>query len=261
MGSSREQAGLWAPGARDWADYNEPTCTPFYEAVLDAAGVGEGTNLLDVGCGGGFAMMLAALRGATVSGLDATSSFVEIAQERVPAASLSVGNLEDRLPFEAGTFDVVTAFNSIQFVDDPIAAVKNMSQVTKPGGLISVVVWGPAEQCESAIMFREMGPLMPAPPVDAPTPIAWSENGRLQWLATSAGLTPLTVTDVANPLIYPDFATALRTQLSSGPAQNAIRHSGLPAVRGALARAFARSRTPDGVYRQENVFRYLVARV
>ncbi len=156
---------------------------------------------------------------------------------------------------------MVTAFNSIQFVDDPIAAVKNMSQVTKPGGLISVVVWGPAEQCESAIMFREMGPLMPAPPVDAPTPIAWSENGRLQWLATSAGLTPLTVTDVANPLIYPDFATALRTQLSSGPAQNAIRHSGLPAVRGALARAFARSRTPDGVYRQENVFRYLVARV
>ena len=71
MGTSKEQAELWAPGARDWADYNEPTCTPFYEAVLDATGVGEGTNLLDVGCGGGFAILLAALRGATVSGLDA----------------------------------------------------------------------------------------------------------------------------------------------------------------------------------------------
>jgi SAM-dependent methyltransferase len=261
MGSSNAQAELWAPGARDWADYNEPTCTPFYEAVLDATGVGEGTNLLDVGCGGGFALLLAALRGATVSGLDAASAFVEIARERVPTASLSVGNLDDPLPFDAGTFDVVTAFNSIQFVADPLTAVKNMIQVTKPGGLISVVVWGPAEQCESAIMFREMGPLMPAPPTDAPTPIAWSEDGRLQWLATSAGLTPLTVTDVPNPLIYPDLATAVRTQLSSGPAQNAIRHSGLPAVRGALARAFARSRTQDGIYRQENMFRYLVARV
>ncbi len=52
-----------------------------------------------------------------------------------------------------------------------------------------------------------------------------------------------------------------RTQLSSGPAQKAIRHSGLPAVRGALTRAFAGSRQPDGTYRQDNVFRYLVARV
>jgi ribosomal-protein-alanine N-acetyltransferase len=54
--------------------------------------------------------------------------------------------------------------------------------------------------------------------------------------------------------------TAVRTQLSSGPARAAIRHSGLPATRGALTRAFAGSRKPDGTYRQENMFRYLVAR-
>jgi hypothetical protein len=52
----------------------------------------------------------------------------------------------------------------------------------------------------------------------------------------------------------------VRTQLSSGPARAAIRHSGLPATRGALTRAFAGSRKPDGTYRQENMFRYLVAR-
>ncbi len=163
----RQEAEQWAPGARDWADYNEPTCTPFYAAVLDAT-VGEGTNLLDVGCSGGFAILLAALRGARVSGIDAVSSFVDIAQERVPAASLSVCDIEDPLPFEPGTFDVVTTFNSIHYVYDPVAAVKNMSQVTKPGGLISVVVWGPPEQRESAIMFREMGPLKPPPPTDPP---------------------------------------------------------------------------------------------
>jgi hypothetical protein len=60
---------------------------------------------------------------------------------------------------------------------------------------------------------------------------------------------------VPNPLIYPDLATAVRTQLSSGPARAAIQHSGLPAVRGALTRAFAGNRKPDGSYRQENVFR------
>src|SRR3954453_23926740 len=126
MGTSREQAELWAPGARDWADYNEPTCTPFYEAVLDATGVGEGTTLLDVGCGGGFALLLAARRGATVSGIDATPALLDIARERVPGASLAVGDLEDALPYETGAFDVITAFNSVQFAADPVAAVKTM---------------------------------------------------------------------------------------------------------------------------------------
>ena len=141
MGTGKEQAELWGPGARDWSDYNEPMCTPFYEAVLDATGVGAGTALLDVGCGGGFALLLAARRGATVSGIDATPALLDIARERVPAASLAVGDLEDPLPFDAGAFDVVTAFNSVQYAADPVAAVKNMSQLVtarrarQPAGL------------------------------------------------------------------------------------------------------------------------------
>jgi SAM-dependent methyltransferase len=260
MGTGKEQAELWGPGARDWSDYNEPMCTPFYEAVLDETQVGPGTTLLDVGCGGGFAMLLAASRGATVSGIDATPALLDIVHERVPGASLAEGDLEDPLPFDAGEFDVVTAFNSVQYAADPVAALKNMSHVTKPGGLISVVVWGPPAQCESGVLFTELGPLLPPAPPDAPGAIAWSQDGQLEQLAATAGLTPLAVKDVPNPLIYPDLATAVRTQLSSGPARAAIQHSGLPAVRGALTRAFAGSRKPDGSYRQENVFRYLVAR-
>jgi len=234
-------------------------CTPFYEAVLEAAGVGLGTRLLDVGCGGGFALLLAARRGATVSGLDATPALLDIAAERVPGAVLTAGDLEDELPFGAGTFDVVTAFNAVQYAGDPAAALRGMARVTRPGGLIAVVVWGPPAQCESGVMFRELGPLLPPAPPDAPGAVAWSEDGQLEELAAAAGLVPVTVADVPNPLIYPDLATAVRTQLSSGPARAAITHSGLPAVRGALTRAFAGSRKPDGSYRQDNLFRYLVA--
>ena len=260
MGTGKEQAELWGPGARDWSDYNEPMCTPFYAAVLDAAEVGPGTALLDVGCGGGFAMLLAAGRGATVSGIDATPALLDIARERNPGASVTVGDLEDPLPFAPGVFDVVTAFNSVQYAADPVAVVKNMSQVARPGGFVSLLVWGPPEQCESGVMFTELGPLLPPTPPGAPGVVAWSEDGQLERLATMAGLTPLAVRDVPNPLMYPDLATAVRTQLSSGPARAAIQHSGLPATRGALTRAFAGSRRPDGSYRQDNVFRYLVAR-
>jgi SAM-dependent methyltransferase len=261
MGTGKEQAELWGPGARDWADYNEPMCTPFYEAVLDATGVAAGTKLLDVGCGGGFALLLAAKRGATVSGLDAAAPLLEIARERVPAASLIVGDLEDPLPYSEGAFDVVTSFNSVQYAADPVSVVKGMSHVTRPGGLVSILVWGPPEECESGVMFTELGPLMPPAPPAAPGAVAWSKEGQLEELAALAGLIPVAVADVSTPLIYPDLATAVRTQLSSGPARNAIQHSGLPAVRGALTRAFAGSRQPDASYRQENVFRYLVARV
>jgi SAM-dependent methyltransferase len=261
MGTGTVQAQLWGPGTRDWSDYNEPMCTPFYTAVLDATGVGAGTKLLDLGCGGGFAMLLAAHRGAIVSGLDATAELLDIARERVPDAELTAGDLEDPLPYEVGRFDVVTAFNSIQYTSDPVAVLKNMSQVAKPGGRIGVVVWGPPEQCQSGVLFAELGPLMPPAPAAAPGAVAWSEEGQLEALATRAGLTPVTVADVPNPLIYPDLATAVRTQLSSGPARSAIAHSGPAAVRGALTRAFAFSRQPDGTYRQNNVFRYLVAKV
>ncbi len=260
MGTGSKQAELWAPGARDWADYNEPMCTPFYEAVLEAAGVGAGTSLLDVGCGGGFALLLAAGRGAVVSGIDATRQLADIASERVPGAAITVADLEDPLPFGASSFDVVTAFNSIQFANDPVGVLVNIRKVTKPGGLVGVVVWGPPQLCESAVMFTELGPLMPPAPPDGPKAIAWSEDGQLERLASAAGLEVVAVSDVANPLIYPDLATAVRTQLSSGPARAAITHSGLPAARGALTRAFAGSRKPDGTYRQENVFRYLIAR-
>jgi SAM-dependent methyltransferase len=260
MGTATSEARAWGPGARDWSDYNEPMCTPFYEAVLDATGVGPGTRLLDLGCGGGFALLLAARRGAVVSGLDATPELLEVARERVPAADLRVGDLDEPLPHDQGAFDVVTAFNSAQYAADPVGVFKEMRRVTRPGGLLGVVVWGPPEQCESGILFAELAPLLPPAPPQAPGAVAWSEDGSLEELAVGAGLDVVEVSDVSNPLVYPDLATAVRTQLSSGPARRAIEHAGLAVTRGALTRAFAGHRTADGLYRHDNVFRYLIAR-
>ena len=125
------QAELWGPGARDWADYNEPMCTPFYQAVLDATGVGAGTRVLDAGCGGGFALLLARRRGAIVSGFDVTGPLVDIARERVPDGALTTGDIEDPRAFGGQAFDVITAFNVVQYATDPIAVIKNMSQAAR----------------------------------------------------------------------------------------------------------------------------------
>lgn len=258
MGSAELQGKLWGPGARDWAELNEPACTPFYEAVFDAIGVRPGMTLLDAGCGGGFALQLAAKRGATVTGFDACAPLLDIARERVPAADIRQGDLES-LPFAGHTFDAITAFNSVQFAADPAAALRELRRVAKPGASVAIVTWGAPERCQSRVILAAIGGLLPPPPPGAEGPFALSVPGKLEELAQAAGLTPQRAGDVPTPLIYPDLNTAVRTQLSSGPAQMAIQHAGEPATREALAAAFADSGQPDGSYRQDNVFRYLIA--
>jgi hypothetical protein len=129
-----------------------------------------------------------------------------------------------------------------------------------PGARVAIVTWGAPERCQSRVILGAIGGLLPPPPPGAEGPFALSVPGKLEELAQAAGLTPQRADDVPTPLIYPDLNTAVRTQLSSGPARMAIEHAGEPATREALAAAFTDSGQPDGSYRQDNVFRYLIAR-
>ena len=82
-----------------------------WEAVADAAGVGDGTSLLDLGCGDGAFCAFAARRGAIVHGLDAEPDAIAEALEAVPGADFRLGLMES-LPWADASFDVVTAFNA-----------------------------------------------------------------------------------------------------------------------------------------------------
>src|SRR5690349_18652879 len=104
---------LWGLRARDWADFQEGTVRPVFEAVLDRTQVGTGTRYLDAGCGSGMAAEMAAARGAEVFGVDAAEAMLAIARSRVPAGDFRQGDLEQP-PFADETFDLVTGFNSLQ---------------------------------------------------------------------------------------------------------------------------------------------------
>lgn len=51
----------------------------------------------------------------------------------------------------------------------------------------------------------------------------------------------------------------MRAHLAAGPARRAIEHAGQRATADAIREALAGSRQPDGSYRQDNAFRYVVA--
>lgn len=59
--------------ARDWSEIQERMLVPLYEAVYERLEVGPATRLLGLRCGAGLALLLAAGRGATVTGVDAAS--------------------------------------------------------------------------------------------------------------------------------------------------------------------------------------------
>jgi hypothetical protein len=101
--------------------------------------------------------------------------------------------------------------------------------------------------------------LLPPPPPGAGGPFALSMPGALEELAGSAGLRAGTAGEVPTPYTYPDVATAVRAQLSSGPAVLAAAHAGGEALEQALTPVMRRFRNDTGEVRLENVFRYLIA--
>jgi SAM-dependent methyltransferase len=257
QGTAGAQGELWATRARDWAEVLEPAHHELYPPVFDAAGVGEGTLLLDVGCGSGFAARIASERGARVTGIDATPALLDIARTRVPGGDFLVGEME-ALPFDDSSFDVATGFNSFQYAADPVHALAEAKRVVRDGGAVAIVTWGLPEQCEAAPFFDTLASFSPPPP-GAPGPFALSRPGALEELAGKAGLAPAQAGDVETVWRYPDLDTALRGTLSPGPAVRAIDAAGEEAVAQA-AEEFLRSfRTDAGGYAIRNTWRYLIA--
>jgi SAM-dependent methyltransferase len=233
---------------------------PLFQAAIEAVGVGEGTRLLDVGCGAGLAALLARERGARVTGFDATEPLLEVARERVPDGDFRSGDMEE-LPFGDDSFDVVTGFNSFQFAADPARALREAARVAVPGAPIAVGTWGRRDQSEAAIVLQASADLAPPAPPGAPGPFALSEPGALEGFVEQAGLTVAgEPVEVPTPWYYPDLETALRGFTSAGPAIAAIRESGEERLRAALTKGLEPFADGDGGYRLENVFRYLIAR-
>ena len=264
--TSAVNAPLWGSRARDWADLQEGQCRPVYLAAYERLGLGADWTHLDVGCGAGMAAQLSAARRASVWGLDATPRLLEIAQERVPSAEFLLGDLE-ALPYPDDRFDLVTGFNSFQYAGNPGVALGEAKRVARPGGQVLIMTWGEPEAVEAASLIWALGPLiwalgplMPPPPPGAPGPFALSDEAALRAFAAGAGLEPLEVFDVPSPWHYPDRATALRAQMSSGVAARAVSHSGVEGVQAAYGRALEPYRQPDGSYTIGASFRCLTAR-
>ncbi|MEU8658603.1 class I SAM-dependent methyltransferase [Actinoplanes philippinensis] len=103
----------------------------------------SGFSLLDVGCGPGTitAELAELVAPGRVTALEQTEPALdlaraEIARRGLTGADFAVGDVH-ALDFADGTFDVVHAHQVLQHVADPVAALREMRRVTRPGGLVA----------------------------------------------------------------------------------------------------------------------------
>lgn len=236
----------------------EPMHTPLWEAMLDEALVSSGSRVLDAGCGGGGASVLAYERGAEVSGLDAAEGLVALASERVPTGDFRVGDIE-ALPFDDNVFDVVIAANSIQYTGDRVAALNELKRVCRPGGRIVAGLFGPPEKVEFRFFFAAVRDLLPEPPAGG-GPFELSMPGKLESLFKEAGLDSLKSGEVDCPFSYPDFETYWRGHSAAGPLHKVIQDLGEDKVRTALREATGPYRLEDGqISIGPNFFKYVAS--
>ena len=102
-----------------------------------------GTSVLDVGCGPGTITVDLAARVAPgeVVGVDTSEAVLEQARAAAAEAGAAVtfrtGDAT-ALPFPDASFDVVHAHQVLQHLSDPVAALREMRRVTRPGGVVAV---------------------------------------------------------------------------------------------------------------------------
>jgi SAM-dependent methyltransferase len=175
---------------KSWAHFAplEMATLPAAARLVTHARVGAGQRLLDVACGTGVVAVTAARRGATVTGLDLTPELLARARENAVIAAVAIewheGDVE-HLPFDDGTFDVVTSQYGHMFAPRPEVAIAEMLRVLRPGGTIAFSTWPPELFVGrmATLVARYMPP--PQDPVPAFPPLWGDPDIVLQRLGTA----------------------------------------------------------------------------
>lgn len=172
--------------AMDWdAGSYEHVAAQLYPAArvaVDRAAPVPGERVLDLGCGTGNATLLAAARGAQVTGVDPSPRLLDVARQRAAAEGLGVTFLHGEaanLPVGDASADLVLSVFAVVFAPDPQAAVRELARVTAPSGRVVLSAWIPEGPIAEAgrVAFQALSDALGGPP--GPAPFPWHDPAAL----------------------------------------------------------------------------------
>jgi len=240
----------WSAVAAAWADLWGRLAAPVWAPLLEAAHVGEGTRVLDVGCGTGELLGHLVGLGALAAGVDPAPAMAAHARDQHPGVTVREGDVE-HLPFEGASFDAVLSVNALQFAEDTGAALAEVGRVLAPGGRVGVACWAEGERNDLDVVERAVAAAYEEDvPPDGPLRAA----GGLESALVAAGYDVVGAGIVDVPWVVPDDERLVRGVLLGEDERTTAELA--PTVV-AAAEPF---RAAGGGYRLDNAFRWAVAR-
>jgi enediyne biosynthesis protein CalE5 len=193
----RQQWDGAASGWHKWSDTIETGAAPVSERMVELAGIGPGSRVLDVAAGHGEPSLTAAGRvgpGGGVVATDISAEMLALGRER--AAETGLDNIEfveadaASLEFADESFDAALSRFGIIFEPDAEAAAAAIRRLLKPGGRLSISSWARPERVPFIAIpmqtaIRHLGVAPPAP--GAPGPFARPTREALQGLLENSG--------------------------------------------------------------------------
>jgi ubiquinone/menaquinone biosynthesis C-methylase UbiE len=203
------------------------------ELLCESLDVSPGQKVLDVACGSGNTALSAARRQAEVTGLDYVPELLERGRERAAADRMEITWVDgdaEALPFDDGSFDIVTSTFGSMFAPNQQQAADELTRVCRPGGKIGMANWTPPSFVGQ--MFITIFKHAP-PPVPIDPPLLWSLEPRLRELfADRVSSVELVPREVVFRFHSPEHLLAVFSQYF-GPfivAMNRLGEAGTPAL-------------------------------
>lgn len=197
-----EAQAAWDGIAAGFDEYATPLTTSFAESTLQRLDLRPGMRFLDVAAGSGALSIPAARLGAEVVATDISPAMVELLEARARIENLPT--IEARvmdghaLEFEDDAFDVSASMNGVSLFPDMQRGLSEMVRVTKPGGEVVILSFGPPSEAEFLSFFIEAmqaavsgfdGLPMDPPPL----PFQAADSEKLRTQLADAGLTDIRI--------------------------------------------------------------------
>jgi SAM-dependent methyltransferase len=220
---------------------------PLAQKFVAVADLEPSQRVLDVGCGPGAltAVLVDRLGADNVTGIDPSAPFVDAVRTRLPGVDIRQAPAE-ALPFEDASYDAALAQLVVHFMADPVAGLREMARVTRPGGVIAACVWdhagdrGPLSTFWTAVRDLEPG-------AHDESGLAGARAGHLGELAREAGLDAVEESEISVDVAYAsveDWWTPYT--LGVGPAGEYVK--GLDDARRAALRERCAELLPDAPF-------------
>jgi ubiquinone/menaquinone biosynthesis C-methylase UbiE len=156
----RVQRYGWDLAALDYEQLWRAQLAEAQSALLSLASLEPGEQVLDIACGTGLVSFEAARavgRSGHVLGIDLSERMVDAAEQRAQEMKLSNCSFSrmdaETLALPDARFDVVLCALGLMYMPDPERVAREMRRVLRPGGRVSLAVWGEQSKCGWSAVF------------------------------------------------------------------------------------------------------------